>query len=229
MRTRQQQVIDMIVRVQAFLAGHPAIEPSSYAVAKRVLEDTVRELRDFAGAQLSGLTLSKAGLKKAEKAAQRLLDRHIRPIVTIAQDLVGEGVDVPVLTMPVSGLGFTALVTYADGLAESVSPFETIFVQNGCPNDFIAQLRAARAELEAELGGRASERGKHIGATKGIEVKLRRARASIKRIDALVRMAYAGNEPVLERWKSAKRVVATRVTAAEPVATPDITPEKLAA
>ena len=229
MRSRQQQVVDMIVRVQAFLAGHPAIEPSTYAVAKRVLEETVRELREFAGAQLSGLTLSKAGLAKAERAAKRLLDRHIRPIVTLAQDLVGEGVDVPVLTMPASGLGFTALVTYADGLAETLTPYEPVFVQNGCPNDFVAQLRAARAELESELGGRASERGKHIGATKGIEVKLRRARASIKRIDALVRMAYAGNEPVLERWKSAKRVVAARVTAAEPVATPDITPQKLAA
>jgi hypothetical protein len=229
MKSRQQQVVDMIVRVQAFLAGHPAIEPSSYAVAKRVLEDTVRELREFAGAQLSGLTLSKAGLAKAGKAAKRLLDRHVRPIVTVAQDLVGEGVDVPVLTMPPSGLGFTALVTYADGLADTVTPCEPVFVQNGCPNDFIAQLRAARAELEAELGGRASERGKHIGATKGIEVTLRRARAAIKRIDALVRMAYAGNEPVLERWKSAKRVVAARVTAAEPATQPDITPEKLAA
>lgn len=229
MKTRQQQVIDMIGNVRAFLAGHLAIEPSSYAVAKRVLEETVRELRAFAGAQLSGLDLSKAGLARAEKAAQRLLDRHVRPIVTTAQALVADGIDAPILTMPPSGAGFTALVTYADGLADTATPYEATFVANGCPEDFIAQLRAARGELEAELGGRASERGKHIGATKGLQVQLRRARSSIKRIDALVRMAYAGNEPVLERWKSAKRVVAVRTTAEDQVATPDITPAKAAA
>ena len=212
METKQQQVIDMIVRVMAFLASHPSIEPASYAVPARVLSDSLRQLREYAGEQLSGLTLTKAQQRNAEKLAGKLVDRHIRPLVTIAQASVYDDVPLPPLTLP-SGLGFNRLIAFADALADTAQQYEARFVENGRPTDFIAQLRAARAELELALTGRAVQRGRHIGATTGIAVQIRKSRAAVKRIDSLVRIAYEGNEVVLERWKATKRVFALPVSA----------------
>lgn len=229
MEVRQKLVIDMIARVQAFLFAHTAIAPSSYAVAKRVLDEIVKQLRDFAAAQSAGVSLNHAQFVKAERAAQRLMDGHIRPIVTIGQGLAKEGEPVPRLKLPPNGAPFTLLKTYADGLATSLEGYEAAFVADGCPEDFIAQLRGAIAELDDAVGGHAVQKGTKIGATKGLQVQLRKARATVKRLDAVVRMAYSGNEVVLEQWRFAKRIAAPRTTATEPATTPDITPDKSAA
>jgi hypothetical protein len=228
MQVRQKQVIDMIGRVQSFLIAHTAIEPSSYAVAKRVLDEIVKQLRDFAAAQIAGVSLNQAQFVKAERAAKRLIDGHIRPIVAIAQGLAKEGEPVPRLKLPPSDAAFTRLKTYADGLATSLQGYEAAFVADGCPEDFIAQMRGAIAELDAAVGGHDVQKGTKIGATKGLQVQLRKARSTVKRLDAVVRMAYSGNEVVLEKWRFAKRVVAARTTPAD-TATPDIAPEKTAA
>lgn len=231
MQTKHKQVIDMIVRVLAFLAAHPAINPASYAVPLAVLDGTLRQLREYAGAQLSGWTLKKAQLDKAEKLVKRLLDWHIRPLVTIAEALSADGVAMPQLTQPPGDITFTRLIAIVDAVADSARPFEAQFIEAGRPVDFLAQLAAARAELEQTLGNRAEERGKHIGATVGMAVQVRKARAAVKRIDALVRISYEGNVVVLERWKAAKRVlgVATISKTDTTETQPDITPAKTAA
>lgn len=229
MDVRQKQVIDMIGRVQSFLVAHTAIAPSSYAVAKRVLDEIVKQLRDFAAVQIAGVSLNQAQFARAERTAKRLMDGHIRPIVVIAQGLAKEGEPVPRLKLPPTGASFTLLKTYADGLASSLQGYEAAFVAEGCPEDFIAQLRGAIAELDDAVGGHAVQKGTKIGATKGLQVQLRRARSTVKRLDAVVRMAYSGNEVVLEQWRFAKRIAAMRTTASESATTPDITPEKTAA
>lgn len=232
MQTRQKQVIDMIVRVRAFLAAHPSIDPVSYAVPLAVLDGAIGQLREYAGAQLSGVTLKRAQLEKAEKLARRLMDWHVRPLVTIAEALSDDGVPMPKLTQPPADITFTRLIAAVDAVADSARPFEAQFIEAGRPVDFLAQLAAARAELERTLGNRAEERGKHIGATVGISVQLRKARAALKRIDALVRIAYEGNAVVLQRWKAAKRVFAAPTSARPEPGTgtqPDITPARTAA
>ena len=232
MQTKQKQVIDMIVRVLAFLAAHPAIDPASYAVPLGRLEGCLRQLREYAGAQLSGWTLKRAQLEKAEKLARRLMDWHIRPLVAIADALSADGEPMPRIVQPPGDITFTRLIAAADAVIDSARPFEAQFIEAGRPADFLAQLGNARAELERTLGDRAEERGKHIGATVGMEVQVRRARKAVKQIDPLVRISYEGNVVVLERWKAAKRVFALP-TASKPEATvesqPDITPAETAA
>ena len=232
MKARQKQVIDMIVRVRAFLATQPAIDPASYAVALAALDGVIRQLREYAGAQLSGWTLKRAQLEKAEKIARRLMDWHIRPLVTIAEALSADGEPMPRLVQPPGDITFTRLIAAVDAVVDSARPFEAQFIEAGRPADFLAQLAAARAELERTLGDRAEERGKHIGATVGIAVQIRKARAAVKRLDALVRIAYEGNVVMLERWKAAKKVFAVPAASTARAAAeshPDISPAKTAA
>jgi hypothetical protein len=48
--------------------------------------------------------------------------------------------------------------------------------------------------------------GSHIGARKGLQVQFRLARRAVERLDAAVREAYEGNEPVLAAWRAARRL-----------------------
>jgi len=210
---KQKQVIESFVRVQAFLGANPAPAPATYAGPAEVLDEAVRQLRSFAGDQVYGRQFSAAELRRQEQLMQRIVDRHMRPIVTIARAQIDAGSDVRLpeaLKLPRSGIGVTKLLAAAQAMIEGARQFEALFVTNGRPADFIAQFVAATAELEQVLGARGTLVGRHVGAKKGIYVMLRRGRRAVDRLDSTVRVAFEGNAVVLEKWRVAKRVQAIR-------------------
>jgi len=87
---KQKQVIESFVRVQAFLRANPAPAPATYAGPAEVLDEPVRQLRSYAGDQVYGQQFSAAELRRQEQVMQRIVDRHIRPIVTIARAQIGQ-------------------------------------------------------------------------------------------------------------------------------------------
>jgi hypothetical protein len=210
---KQKQVIESFVRVLGFLRANPANPPATYAGPGEVLEESVRQLRSFAGDQLYGRQFSAAELRRQEQVMQRIADRHMRPIVTIARAQIEVGSDVRLpdaLKMPRSGIGVTKFLQATEAMIKWARTFEATFVANGRPADFIAQFVAATAELEQVLDSRGTLVGTHVGAKKGMRVMLRRGRRAVDRLDSVVRVAFEGNEVVLEKWRVAKRVQAIR-------------------
>jgi hypothetical protein len=233
---KQKQVIESFVRVQAFLGANPAPAPATYAGPAEVLNEAVRQLRSFAGDQVYGRQFSAAELRRQEQLMQRIVDRHMRPIVTIARAQIDAGSDVRLpeaLKLPRSGIGVTKLLAAAQAMIEGARQFEALFVTNGRPADFIAQFVAATAELEQVLGARGTLVGTHVGAKKGIYVMLRRGRRVVDRLDSIVRVAFEGNAVALEKWRVAKRVQAIRggssSAADETLLTPPPAPQPAAA
>jgi hypothetical protein len=210
---KQKQVIESFVRVQAFLKANPAPPPATYAGPGQVLDEAVRQLRSFAGDQVYGQQFSAAEMRRQEQMMQRIIDRHMRPIVTTARAQIDVGSDVRLaaaLKLPRSGVGVNKLLAAAEAMIQGAKQFEDVFITNGLPADFIAQFVAAVAELEQVLGSRGTLVGTHVGAKKGIYVMLRRGRRAVDRLDSTVRVAFEGNEVVLEKWRVAKRVQAIR-------------------
>ena len=214
MLAKQERVIESFVRVRAFLDVHPVTGPVGYAGPNEVLEAVVRRLREYAGDQLSGRQLNRAELLKQEQSIKRLVDRHMRPIVTIARAQIEPDSDVRLpeaLKMPRAGIGVTKVLQACDAMIVAAKAFEATFVANGLPVDFLAQFTAARADLEGVLGTRGTLVGTHVGAKKGLQVQLRRGRKAVDRLDAIVRIAFEGDEVALEQWRVAKRAHAQRV------------------
>jgi hypothetical protein len=216
MYAKQQRVIESYVRVRAFLEAHPVTGPMSYAGPKEVLDEAVRRLREYAGDQVSGRQLNRAELRRQEQLIKRVMDRQMRPIVTIARAQIEPESDVRLpeaLKMPRDGIGVTKFLQACDGMIAAAKPFEATFVANGLPVDFLAQFIAAKGELEAVLGTRGTLVGTHVGAKKGLEVQLRRGRKAVDRLDSVVRIAFEGDAVALEQWRVAKRAHAVRVGA----------------
>lgn len=213
MYAKQKQVIESFVRVQAFLAAHPAPAPATYAGPAEILDDAVRQLRTYAGDQVYGRQLSTAEVRRQQQAMKRLVDRHMRPIVTIARAQHEADPDVRLpeaLKLPRSGLGVVKLLAAAEAMVKAARGFEATFVSNGRPADFIAQFEGAIAGLNDVLSVRGTLLGTQIGAKKGLFVMLRRGRRAVDRLDAVVRVAFENDPVVLEKWRIAKRVQGIR-------------------
>ena len=213
MYAKQKQVIESFVRVQAFLAANPAPPPATYAGPAEVLNDAVLQLRAFAGDQVYGRQLSAAEMRRQEQMIERIVNRHMRPIVAIARSQIDEDSDVRIpeaLKLPRAGIGVTKFFAAAGAMIKAVREFQETFVAQGRPADFIAQFEAAVGELNQVLSARGTLLGTHVGARKGLYVFLRRGRRAVDRLDSIVRVAFEGNEVVLEKWRVAKRVQAVR-------------------
>jgi hypothetical protein len=157
--------------------------------------------------------LSAAEVRRQEQVMKRIVDRHMRPIVTLARALAEADADVRLpeaLKLPKSGIGVTKLLAAAEAMIKAARGFEAKFVANGRPADFIAQFEAAIAGLNEVLSARGTLLGTHIGARKGIYVMLRRGRRAVDRLDAVVRVGFEGDPVTLEKWRVAKRVQQSR-------------------
>ncbi len=209
MKSNQKQNVEAFVRVRAFLEANPVTGPLSYAGPRETLEEVVRRLREYAGAQVTGRELSSAELRLQEQLIQRLIDRHMRPIVAIARAQIEPESDVRMpaaIRMPRAGARATRILQACDGMIEAARAFEAAFVANGLPADFLARFTTARNELEGVLGGRATHIGTHVAARKGLEVQMRRGRRAVERLDAVVRASFDSDPVKLAAWRVAKRV-----------------------
>lgn len=209
MYATQKQVIESFVRVRTFLEEHPATGVLSYRGAQETLVEVLDRVWGYAGTQISGRVLSRAELRHQRLLMKRLRDRHMRPMVTIARAQIEPHSDVrlPVaFRMPKVRIGVTKMLQACDGMMEAARPFEAVLIEHGLPADFLARFKVARDELDRTFAIRATLTGSHIAARKGLQVELRRGRLAVDRLDAVVRVAFEGDEERLAAWRAMKRV-----------------------
>lgn len=230
-----KQSMDLFVRVLAFLVSHPVSGRWSYDDARKALEAAVARLFDLAGAQVGGQELSRAELRSQKQQVRRLVDEHMRPIVTIAQAQIAPHSDerLPAaLRMPRFPTSMVKVLARCDGMIEAARPFEAVFVAHGLPEDFLAQFAAARESLQRSLGGRAALIGQHVAARAGLAEEVRRGRRAVARLDAIIRAAHGNDRAVLTAWRAVKRLhkkpgVVGRIPGGEPGPAP-VTPTTVA-
>lgn len=209
MDAQQKQVIDSLVRIRAFIDANPMRGPIALSVALATFDEAHGQCRQHAATQLSSRSLDRAAQRQQRDLKRQLRDHHMRPIVTIARSLVQPGADVglPVaFQLPREGLSVVQMVQASDGMIAAARGYEAQFIEQGLPEDFMAQFTRARDALVASADHRAELRGAQVAAQAGLRVALRRARLAINRLDAIVRSAYAGNSAVLGTWQRVKRV-----------------------
>jgi len=200
MNIRQQQVVETLVRVRAFLEANPASGTLTYTSAREVLDDVIRRVRELAGAEHAGRDLSRIELGRLKDQKARLVDVFMRPIVTIARAQIDPGSDAGLpdgLRLPTLPVGPTKLIAACDGMIAAVRAQEALFVAHGMPADFLAQFTAARDALERVVGVRVTQVGTHVAAREALKVQLRRGRRAVDRLDAVVRASFRDRAEVL--------------------------------
>jgi hypothetical protein len=227
MNAQQKQAIDSLVRIRAFMDANPMRGPIAHAVALATFDEALGQCRQHAATQLSARSLDRGAQRQQRDLKRRLRDHHMRPIVTIARSLVEPGDDASLpasFLLPRDGLSVTHMVQASDGMIAAARSYEARFIEQGLPEDFLAQFTRARDALVASAEERAELRGAQVGAGAGLRVALRRARLAINRLDAIVRSAYEGNDAVIGTWRRVKRVHLLAGTAGRGEVTEDASP-----
>jgi hypothetical protein len=210
MLTRHVRILDSFVRVGVFMDEHPTTGPLSYGTNRAILQEAIDRVRAHAGKQETAHLLSTGELRRQEKMIAAIRRHHMRPIVATARgqiDVDPGSAERPAVAfrLPRGRPRATRMIEASDAMLLGAKRFEATFIAEGLPPNFIARFQAARDELVAALGDRNEQLQTRAGATEGIFVEMRRARRVVDRVDAIVNAAFADDEPVLEKWRVAKR------------------------
>ena len=207
MNTQQKQSIEAYQRVQAFLEEHPLPPPATYAAPKDLLDDVVARLTTHSNEQTTGGRLLKAQDQRQRALARVLREQHLRPIAIIASAVLRDvpGID-KATRMPAAMLTTTKLLAEAAAFRQAAAPYAEVFIRNGRPVDFLAQLDAAAADLHQAQVAKAKNQRQKVGARAGIQEQIVRGRQAVDMLSAIVTTSFAGNKDVLAKWRNSKRL-----------------------
>jgi hypothetical protein len=208
MQARQKRLMEAYRRVLDFLAANPPVAaPANFAVQRQVLDEVVGRLRALSVVQIEG---QKEALEDTQRQASLrtvLRNKHLAPIAKIARVLLTDEPGVEnALRLPHCRLSTTKLVAEAIGIRRSVTKFKKVFVDNGRPADFLAQLDTTIEKLQQSELGRMRTVGRQVGATAGMEEEIARGRKAVELLDVHVLTVFEGNEELIAKWKVARRV-----------------------
>jgi hypothetical protein len=137
---------------------------------------------------------------------QNVIDRFIGPIGVAAKIALAGTPEFPNLTAPAIARRKKAFVARATEVADAAEKHADILIANGMSPDFIAQFRAAIAEIDdsrATRGNLVTQRSK---ATGGLGAADKKVRNCIRLIDWHLKPIVKRDEALAKRWASAKLI-----------------------
>lgn len=221
MQSTQKQTLESFVRIRTFLDAHPAKGPLTYHTALVMFDEALRNFRAHATTRSASRALRRAAERDQRELCVQLRDRYMRPILTIARAQIAPGVAAGLpaaFRLPNVRTPVTRLLQACDGMLDVARQFEPVLIEQGLPEDFLDQFAQARDALQAVTARRSTLASENVTARTGMAVELRRARLAVDRLDAVVRVAFEGDETVLAGWNAMKRVQgSTRGVVSRPV------------
>jgi hypothetical protein len=215
-------MLDTLQRVQAFLDAQAT-------VLGAVVSPTLRTRLNDAATQLAAFQVEQStttGAAKGETANQAVLRKEffadfMKPIAKIAKGSLKTAPELPVLTVASGKLRNGDFAGAAQSLADAAAKYESTFVSGGLAPDFLTQLRAAIAQLNASKVSRDGNLGQRAAATKGIADSTKTANEVLVVLDSAISKALKGNASLLAGWKSTRKIaVATTALPAQPTGLP---------
>jgi hypothetical protein len=212
MHVQQEAVLETLRRIQRFLDDNGAtlgavIQQSS---VRTRLDETVAQIGSHAVLQVAGRRTAEGETAKQKILRVALRTDHMRPVALIAGQKLREQPEFKLLRMPPWNVRGPRLTAAARDMANAAEKYTDLFVQEGLPSDFVAELRTAADQLDQSIDVRGLSRGQRAGATTGLRAETSRARKLILVLDSLVRPKLGTNDELLRQWQVATHVQRSR-------------------
>jgi hypothetical protein len=207
MKLRQNDTLMSLRRIQGFLDNYaPALGSIPTSGARHDLDASVVTLTDHAVTQKTSKSTVVGATSKLKELRTTLLQGHMAPIAAIAKAKIPATPELAALSMPAREIHSQALITAATAMGNTAAPFAATFTGQGLPADFLTQLHTAASALQTAIDGRSAVKTTGVAATTGAESEVRKARAVIKQLNAMVVPQLAGNPTLLSAWKNTKAI-----------------------
>ena len=203
MTDKENRKRQMFVRVRNFCTAH-ADDFAAGSLASQLsaaLAAVITTLDGLMRAQFSGQSAAREGTvtRAAARAALRDdLEAIRRTSRSLAQDTPGldEKFRVP------ESNNDQLLIAAARAAAVDAVPLSAQFIALELPSDFIADLNADIAALEAAIDHHTNAVGDHVGAGVAIDDAIDEGATIVRKLNTIVRNKYRDNPAILGEWTS---------------------------
>jgi hypothetical protein len=194
--------------VDVFLDAHEQRLPATTSAGMReTFRRKLAELELHVRTQ-EGSPLMAQGLTRAKDTKRdALLRDHLAPIARIAKLESANRPALAALKMPRGEPGTEKLLAHAAGMANVAQDYADVFFAAGLRPTFIEDLNAAIDDIRTTVAARTEKRGARSGATQGLRASLSACNSYKVVLDAFIEREAWGDGPLLENWRSVKRVV----------------------
>ena len=213
MQLKHLNILDTVRRVQGFLVRQAAaLGALVTATLSAQLDEAGTQLVSFQQEQAACASAAKG--ETANQAAYRknFYAKFMRPIARIAKARLKLAPDYSALVVPSHGLRHGDFAGAAQTLVDTAAKYEKDFLAGGMAIDFLAQMRAAIAQLTASKAAGDQAVSRRQAATKGIAQASLAARDALVVLDSAIAPAVKHNASLLADWKASKKIVQTLTT-----------------
>lgn len=189
----------MFVRVRESF-GQRLADFSETGVARQLftlLIGIITELDGHAANQASGIGQARQHTQTRGQA-RRALREDIEAISRIARTMGLES-QFPLPTADNDQL----LLNAARAFATNALPLKAQFIAHEMPADFLEDLSAGAAALEAAIAEHGNAVGDHVAAGSAIDDAIDRGMDIVRKLDPIVKLKYANDPAALAEWTSA--------------------------
>jgi hypothetical protein len=204
MTDKENRKYQMFVRVRNFCVARTADFAANSLAAQLIaaLVAGITRLDDLIGAQSSGRGAAREG-SSSRGAARAALRDTLEAISRTARTLAlnTPGLDDKFRVPQESN--DQKLIAAARGFARDAAPLAAQFIAHELPSNFIEELNADIAALEAAIDHHTDAVGDHVGARAGIDTAIDEAAGIVRQLDTIIRNKYRNDPAVLAEWASA--------------------------
>jgi hypothetical protein len=216
MHLLQELILETLRRIQIFLETYTALLGTvNQSAARERLDATVTQMTSHAVDQVAGRRSAVGETAKQRSFRMALRNNNMQPIAKVAGLKLREQPEFKDLRMPPWNVKGARLTAAATDMANAAEKYTDLFLKEGLPTDFVAQLRTATTQLDQSIDVRGKSRGQQVGATSGLKAQASQARALISVIDAIVRPQLGTNDQLLREWEFASHIERPRTASAK--------------
>ena len=213
MKATQGNTLNAGRRVQGFLDTHASVIGTVVSPALRGKLDAAVTQLGQSQLEQDATTAGAIGATAAQNALRSNLFEHFSaPIGRIAKVAFKGQTDLPamvVLAETVRSKEFIAKVTSQIDAAE---PHAQTFIDNGIRADFVAQVRAAIAELQASAGNKARLLSRRSAASAGLKAADAAVKDNFAVLNGVMGPVLKQDPSLAADWMASKRIKQTVVT-----------------
>lgn len=169
------------------------------------LKAVCAELDDLAATEINAFGSARSGTDLRRQARDAIIEdlQALRRTALAMRDEV-PGIEAK-FRIPYDNNDRTLLNAARAALTDA-TPLKARFLAHEMPADFLEDLTADIAALEAAMSDQASGVGDHVSASAAIDEAIGRGMDLLRKLDAIVRNKYANNAAVLAEWTSASHI-----------------------
>lgn len=205
MDKKQRSALRRFRRVHEFLTAN---QVNGTQMKLQVLSEVIREMSGAGETKDASDRVVRGETARQRALRETLRNEHMVLISRIARRVFGvPGMDVK-FKLPPQVKDNQVLLDAARGMAQAAEAHTEVFVkQEGLPEDFVAQLRAATEALASALDVRVQNQRRRKTSRGTLDELVKRGIATVDVLDAIVKPRLAGTPDLLGTWNSVKRPI----------------------